>query len=92
MPPAAPMSAAIQAVGGARYTWSPASVTIAVGGTVTWSWSEPVQPHNVKGDNFPLESPITKADIVSYTFEAAGTYRFACETHPDTMRGVVVVR
>lgn len=86
------MSATIGASGTSRFVWSPAKVTIAVGGTVTWTWNEPVQPHNVAGDNFPLgPTDIKKADTVSYTFTSAGTYSFVCEVHPDTMRGSVVV-
>jgi plastocyanin len=78
--------------GSNRFFWSPSTVAISPGGTVTWAWNEPVQPHNVVGDNFPVSSPITKSASVSHTFSAPGTYTFYCETHPDTMRGKVVVQ
>ncbi len=87
------MSATVGAAGTARFVWSPSKVTIAVGGTVTWTWSEPVQPHNIVGNNFPLgPTDFKKADTVSHTFTSAGTYTFTCETHPDTMKGTVVVQ
>ncbi len=94
-PPASsnPLSATIGASGGgARFFWVPANVTIAPGGTVTWTWSEPVQPHNVSGGNFALSTDPKKADTVSFTFAAAGVYTFVCDIHPDTMRGTVTVQ
>lgn len=88
-----PMTANIGASGaGGRFFWSPSHVTIAPGGTVTWTWNEPVQPHNVSGANFALTTEIKKADSVSFTFAAPGSYSFACEVHPDTMRGTVNVQ
>ena len=89
----APMSATIGAAGTSRFVWSPSRVTIAAGGTVTWTWNEPVQPHNVAGDNFPLgPTGFEKADTVTFTFTSPGTYTFVCQTHPDTMRGTVTVQ
>jgi len=86
------MSATVGVAGTVRFVWSPSNVTIAPGGTVTWAWNEPVQPHNVAGDNFPLSSAISKSGSVSHTFTAPGVYTFSCETHPDTMRGKVTVQ
>ena len=94
-PPASnnPASASIGVTGGAKFFWSPANVTIAPGGTVTWAWNEPVQPHNVAGVDFAFgPTEITKSGAVSFTFTTPGTYHFTCEVHPDTMRGTVTVQ
>ncbi len=73
--------------------FSPQSVTVPVGGTVTWQFSESV--HNVKfngaapaGGDVPDQNPGTSA---SRTFATAGTYTYACTRH-NGMVGEVVVQ
>lgn len=92
-PPASgnPLSASVVATGTVRFFWSPSAVKIAPGGTVTWSWNEPVQPHNVSGADFPLSSDVSKSGSASYTFTSPGVYHFSCDIHPDTMTGTVTV-
>jgi plastocyanin len=99
--PAATASAAdqtIQAVdanGTVDNSWSPASVSVAVGDTVTWSFAGASEPHNVESDspNWTLASPIatTNHPPASYTFTAAGNYAFVCRVHPTSMKGTVTV-
>lgn len=92
-PPAStnPLAATIGVTAaGSSYFWAPASVKVAPGATVTWTWSGNV-PHNVEGPGFGLAPTDYKnADTVSFTFSGAGTYNFSCGTHP-TMRGKVIV-
>jgi len=86
-----PMSATVGA-STARFVWSPSRVSVAIGGTVTWAWSNAPQLHNVVGDNFALGPTEFKAsDKVSFTFTSAGTYTFTCQSHPG-MDGTVVVQ
>ncbi|MEA2351429.1 MAG: hypothetical protein QOG86_2370 [Thermoleophilaceae bacterium] len=84
------------------FTFDPATVTINVGDTVTWS-SESAYPHNVAADggsfrgggdpvnHDPAPGPWTFVQ----TFETAGTFRYHCEQHGDKggvgMSGKVVV-
>ena len=86
------MSAAIGVgeVGTSR--WIPAAVSVAVGGTVSWSWSGTSQFHNVFGIDFPLSSDPAKSGSFAHTFGAPGVYHFTCDVHPDTMRGTVTVQ
>ena len=77
-------------VGGFGNTYDPSTVTIAVGGTVTWSWQGGF--HDVIGTNFALKADVQSAGTASFTFPAAGSYRFGCSIHPDTMQGTVIVR
>jgi plastocyanin len=78
--------------------FTPEEVTIDVGDTVTWSFDNPVVPHNVVAKS---DSPTawatgdennwaTNHDDVVHTFDAAGTYTFQCQVHPD-MDGTVIV-
>lgn len=87
-----PLSATIGAT--ANNTWSPRTVTIAVGGTVTWAWSGALQPHNVVGDGFG-DSTFKAANSYSFTFDAPGDYEFICQSHVvgrTPMTGTVQVR
>jgi len=87
-----PLSASVGVTGSVRFFWAPNAVTIAPGGTVTWSWSGPTQPHNVSGTDFALSTAPLKADSASFTFSAPGVYHFVCDIHPDTMVGTVTVQ
>ena len=78
-------------------TENPAVDTVAVGGTVTWTWVDtgPV-PHSVRSQGSPA---FTSSEVLtgdgqthSSTFSAAGTYQYDCEVHPGSMTGTIVVR
>ncbi|WP_187685257.1 plastocyanin/azurin family copper-binding protein [Nocardia wallacei] len=87
----APQSAVTVRVDNMKF--SPSSVTIAVGGTVTWKFSDSA-PHAVQGIGdaaMGLNSPIFRDGEWSHTFTTPGTYRYLCPLHPD-MRGTVTVQ
>jgi plastocyanin len=66
-------------------------VLIAPGGTVTWSWSNAAQPHNIVGDGFG-DPTLGRNGSYSFTFTQPGTYPFTCQSHSDTMNGEVIVQ
>ena len=75
---------------------NPAVDTVAVGGTVTWTWvSGEVLSHSVQS----LGSPsFTSSGILSgagntyqFTFTAPGTYQYDCAVHGQLMTGRIVV-
>ncbi|MBF6327440.1 plastocyanin/azurin family copper-binding protein [Nocardia transvalensis] len=73
--------------------FSPADVSIRVGGTVTWKFSDRF-PHAVQGIGdaaMGINSPITENGEWSHTFTVPGTYRYLCPLHPE-MRGTVTVQ
>lgn len=75
--------------------FSPASVTVERGTTVTWTWGG-VNTHSVVGtfDGRDFNSgDHTSADRVtaSYQFTTKGTYEYVCGFHGGSMRGTVVV-
>ena len=97
----APAQAADQVIDGrADLKWDKPEVTIAVGETVTWTFSDTTQFHNVQSDlpdtadatwnafASPLAQPAATA---SYKFEQVGTYKFICIVHTSTMTGTVTV-
>ena len=72
--------------------FSPASVTVARGGTVTWTFG--ARPHNVtfRGTTgAPENVPTTTDASVARTFGTAGTFPYDCALH-DGMTGTVVVQ
>jgi len=78
-------------------TANPAVDTVAVGGTVTWTWTNNQSvSHSVEsqGSTSFASSPIMSGNGQTYavTFTAAGTYQYDCAVHGQQMRGTVVVR
>jgi len=78
-------------------TANPAVDTIAVGGTVTWTWtSTGGVSHSVRSvgaTSFPSSAVLT-GDGKSYAvkFDTPGTYQYNCAVHGQQMSGTVVVR
>ncbi|MEV0293303.1 cupredoxin family copper-binding protein [Nocardia sp. NPDC050710] len=72
--------------------FSPENVTVKVGDTVTWKFTDRF-PHSVQGIGdkaMGINSPILDKGEWSYTFIAPGSYRYLCSLHPQ-MRGTVTV-
>jgi len=72
-------------------TFSPATVTINVGDTVTWNWVGQ-NPHTVTADDGSFDSPQQTSGSFSHTFNTAGTFEYICEVHGQSMSGTVVVQ
>jgi plastocyanin len=95
-PPPIPTTASVQ-IGNNFFksarntTTNPAVDTVAVGGTVTWTW--PASLHSVQSTGSPsFTSSSTKSSgTYQFTFSTAGTYQYTCVVHPGLMTGRVVV-
>ena len=72
--------------------WAPSTVEIAVGDSVTWRFEGTSIPHNVAstGTNWSFQTPFD-AQPATFTFTAPGTYRFVCQAHAFSMKGLVKV-
>lgn len=84
----------IQFVSGHNGSTNPAVDTIAVGGTVTWTWSGSL-PHSVQSvgaPSFASSSTLTGSGSYAVQFTTAGTYRYNCVVHGGAMTGTIVVR
>ena len=100
-PPAAPATAAVT-VGDIFFksdlngSSNPAVDTVAVNGTVTWTWAtSEALPHSVESTGSPS---FTSSGILtgsgnsySFTFTAPGTYQYDCVVHGQMMTGTIVV-
>ena len=76
---------------------NPAVVTVAVGGTVTWTWTNTgATPHSVESLGAPgfTSSEIQAGNGSTYrvTFTEPGTYQYDCAVHGRAMTGTIVVR
>src|SRR5918912_1371511 len=73
-------------------TFSPASVTIAPGESVTWT-NVGGNPHNVHFDDGFTDPPTPSSSnwTTKRTFDAPGDYRYHCDFHGTAMSGRVVV-
>jgi plastocyanin len=70
--------------------FSPASVTVAVGDTVTWR-NTGQAPHNATADDGSFKTPtIENGQSASHTFNQAGTFSYICTIHPQ-MKGTIQV-
>jgi len=78
-------------------TQNPAIDTVAVGSTVTWTWTATgAVAHSVQSQgapNFP-SSAIQTGDGMTYafTFTTPGTYQYDCAVHGAAMSGRIVVQ
>ena len=99
--PASMAGAASKAVSIGDNFYSPASVTISAGDTVTWT-NNGAAPHTVTADDGSFDSSpncpanidacLQAGDTYSHTFSSAGTFGYFCKVHGQSMSGTVVVQ
>jgi LPXTG-motif cell wall-anchored protein len=92
---APPAPKAIAAASGgvtiADFSFSPASLTINQGDTVTWVNNGPT-PHSATANNGSFNTGILRAgQSASHTFSQAGTFSYYCQPHPN-MKATIVVQ
>ena len=77
----------------ADFRFSPGTVTIKAGESVTWSSSGP-SPHTVTADDQSFDSgTLNPGQSFSHTFSTPGTYHYHCQFHvAQGMVGTVVVQ
>lgn len=68
--------------------FTPSTVKIKRGQTVTWRWRDGSIPHNIRGNGFGVGTK--KSGTYRKRFTRKGTFRYVCTIHP-TMKGRVVV-
>jgi plastocyanin len=72
-------------------SFSPASLTVTAGTTVTWTNNDNMT-HTVTADDNSFDSGnITIGTKFSKVFSTAGTYTYHCTIHP-TMKGSIIVK
>ncbi len=87
---AAPPPVAGTAVNITNFAFAPATLTVKVGDTVTWT-NKDEEPHTVVANDGSFHSPGLDANATySFTFTKAGSFDYICSIHPF-MHGTVVV-
>jgi len=73
-----------------NFSFQPASVSVPVGTTVTWSNQDSVA-HTTTSDTGVWDSGnLTTGASVSFAFKRAGTFHYHCMIHPNMMGTIVV--
>jgi plastocyanin len=74
-----------------NFSFGPATLTAAVGTSVTWTNRDDI-PHTVVSTDGAFKSKVLDTDEkFSYAFGKAGTYPYFCSIHPK-MTGKVIVQ
>ena len=72
-----------------NFTFAPAQLTVKVGTTVTWTNHDDI-PHTVVSAGKFRSKTLDTDDSFSFTFTAAGDYKYFCSLHPH-MTGTIKV-
>lgn len=81
--------AEMHAVSVSNFRFTPQTLTVGVGDTVTWT-NDDSTSHIISIDG--VESPeLFKGDSWSHTFTAAGAFDYLCTIHPS-MKGTITVQ
>ena len=99
---AAPALAQGDAVSIVGTSFQPATITVAVGDTVTWTTTQSIGAQHTVTSGKPGDPDVGKefdsgfslennGDSYKFTFQKAGTYDYFCQVHPTQMIGQVVV-
>jgi len=70
--------------------FSPSSITVHVGDTITWT-NDGALPHTTTAADAWDSDILMPGEQFSYTFTTAGTFNYLCAVHPTLMTGAVVV-
>jgi plastocyanin len=74
----------------ANIQYSPASVTIKAGDSVTWT-NHDERDHTVIAQDGSFSSPvIRRGESFTFQFDKAGKYPYGCKLHPR-MKGTIIV-
>jgi amicyanin len=89
--PASPARGATHTVAIADFAFGPATLTITVGDTVTWT-NEDAVVHTATSVNGAFDSgDLEQGASYSLTFTTPGTYDYLCTPHPSMTGRIVVV-
>lgn len=76
----------------ANFAFSPASITVKKGTTVTWT-NQDSATHTVTemdGQDGPKSGDLSQGQTFTFTYNTAGTFKYHCSIHPN-MTGTVTV-
>ncbi|MCW2844489.1 MAG: blue (type 1) copper domain protein [Nocardioides sp.] len=88
--PSSPAAATDATVTVANMTFSPGTVTVTLGGTVTWHFADSMAHTTTSGQGFWNSGPKSSGQSFARAFSSAGSYGYICSIHPS-MHGTVKV-
>jgi plastocyanin len=72
------------------FMFSPMSLQVTAGTTVTWTNLDP-EPHTIHSvDDAFRSGALDQNDSFTFKFDKPGTYRYVCSIHPQMVATVVV--
>ena len=74
-----------------NFSFTPATLTVKAGTTVTWTNKDDI-PHGIASSNnaFKKSGALDTDDGYSLTFTTPGTYQYFCYLHPHMVGSIVV--
>lgn len=88
------ISAEAKSIAISDFSYSPQTITVKKGTTVTWtnndSVSHDVAPDESNSEAFQKSELLAQGETYSFTFNTPGTYAYHCTPHPQ-MTGTVIV-
>jgi plastocyanin len=87
---AAPSQAAGATVNVVNMAFTPSSVKVTLGSSVTWTFNDDVAHTTTSNTGLWNSSPHPSGTSYSHTFSSAGTFSYHCSIHPE-MHGKVSV-
>ncbi|HEX7894570.1 MAG TPA: cupredoxin family copper-binding protein [Terriglobales bacterium] len=72
------------------FDFSPMTLTVKVGTTVTWKNMDEVSHTVVSPDGTFRSEELDEGDTFTFKFVKPGTYKYACSIHPKMMASIVV--
>jgi plastocyanin len=74
-----------------NFTFTPQTLTVKAGTTVTWVNKDDI-PHGIASSNtaFKKSGALDTDDSYSFTFTTPGTYSYFCYLHPHMVGSIVV--
>ena len=75
-----------------NFAFTPPSLTVPVGSTVTWTNKDQTQ-HTATADDKSFDSgPLAPGASFSFTFTQAGTFTYKCTFHPNMLGTIIVTK
>jgi plastocyanin len=74
-----------------NFSFSPSSLSVAKGTTVTWKFDDSAKHNVTDGKNTFKSKDLASGGSYSFTFNTAGTYNYICTIH-QYMKGSVTVK
>ncbi len=73
-----------------NFMFTPMSLTVPVGATVTWKFDDSTQHTVTADDNSFASSPMGSGQTFTHTFTTAGTVPYHCSIHPSMTATIIV--